>query len=71
MYPALMLRANQVIDHLLEASYERTFSYAEPAILVGLRQVRELRQMRGRAEDGVSVGAGLSLGLAYWLVLPR
>ena len=33
MYPALMLRTNQVIDHLLEASYERTFSYAEPAIL--------------------------------------
>ena len=28
LYPALMLRVNQVIDDVLEASYERDFSYA-------------------------------------------
>ena len=32
-YPALMLRVNQVIDDVLEASYERDFSYAGRAVL--------------------------------------
>lgn len=33
LYPALMLRVNQVIDDVLEASYERDFSYAGRAVL--------------------------------------
>jgi hypothetical protein len=33
VYPALILRVNQVIDDVLDASYERTFSYAGKAIL--------------------------------------